>query len=81
MITTIILAVSNGYITGGIISLLVFGYLIYALLKPDKFWLKMNGFFLILILFGGMVLLFFLGKLIGHLLKLDKMFEVKDDEN
>jgi hypothetical protein len=41
----------------------------------------MNGFFLILILFGGMVLLFFLGKLIGHLLKLDKMFEVKDDEN
>jgi K+-transporting ATPase KdpF subunit len=37
MITTIILAVSNGYITGGIISLLVFGYLIYALLKPDKF--------------------------------------------
>ncbi len=33
-------AVSNGplsYIIGGIIALLILGYLIYALLRPDKF--------------------------------------------
>jgi K+-transporting ATPase KdpF subunit len=33
-------AVSNGrvsYITGGIIALLILGYLIYTLLRPDKF--------------------------------------------
>jgi K+-transporting ATPase KdpF subunit len=33
-------AVSNGpvsYILGGIIALLILGYLIYTLLRPDKF--------------------------------------------
>jgi K+-transporting ATPase KdpF subunit len=33
-------AVSNGpvsYIIGGIIALLILGYLIYTLLRPDKF--------------------------------------------
>jgi K+-transporting ATPase KdpF subunit len=33
-------AVSNGpvsYIVGGIIALLIMGYLIYTLLRPDKF--------------------------------------------
>jgi K+-transporting ATPase KdpF subunit len=33
-------AVSNGlisYIIGGIIALLIMGYLIYTLLRPDKF--------------------------------------------
>jgi len=26
-----------GYLTGGIIALLIFGYLIYSLIKPEKF--------------------------------------------
>ena len=28
---------SGGYIVGGLIALLVFGYLVYSLVKPEKF--------------------------------------------
>jgi K+-transporting ATPase KdpF subunit len=28
---------SSGYIIGGIIALLLFGYLLYTLIKPEKF--------------------------------------------
>jgi len=35
----------------------------------------MTGFLLILKLFGGLILLFILGRIIGHLFKLDKYYE------
>ena len=28
---------SNGYIIGAVIALLIFGYLLYTLIKPEKF--------------------------------------------
>lgn len=37
MNTLIIMNVSSGYFIGGIVALAVMLYLIYSLLKPDKF--------------------------------------------
>lgn len=28
---------SDGYVIGGVIALLIFGYLLYSLIKPEKF--------------------------------------------
>jgi K+-transporting ATPase KdpF subunit len=34
---TAIVSISAGYIAGAVIALLIFGYLLYSLIKPDKF--------------------------------------------
>jgi K+-transporting ATPase KdpF subunit len=28
---------ATGYLTGGVIALIIFGYLLYSLVKPEKF--------------------------------------------
>ena len=35
--TTVEMSLSSGYLIGAIIAILIFGYLLYSLIKPEKF--------------------------------------------